>query len=442
MSDMTIAVLIFVLTYLVIVSERLNRTVVALTGAALMIILGVLDQEEALLSIDANTIALLVGMMIIVGVLRRTGIFRYAAWRTAVVLKGDPWRMLAGFAIFTAVASAFLDNVTTILLIAPVTLALCDELDLDPRPFLITQVIASNIGGTATLIGDPPNILIGGATGLDFGAFLANLGPIVLLLLVLTLVAFWLTYGRTGRLGSPAEGKHLVLDDAIREELNSDPRLLRISLGVLGLTIIGFFLHDSLHLDAGTVAVFGAVLILLLSQIDPHDVLSEVEWSTIFFFIGLFIVVGGLESTGLLEVIAAGVVTAVGGNVVFAAFGLLWFSGIASAFIDNIPAVATLIPLTFALSRLLFPELAGLSDVELAANPAVTPLWWALALGACLGGNGTLVGASANVVAVGIAERRGDHVGFWGFTRIGLPIAIVSLAVATIYVWLRYFAAR
>lgn len=439
MSDMTIAVAIFVVTYLVIVSERVNRTVVALTGAALMIILGVLDQEEALLSIDANTIALLVGMMIIVNVLRRTGIFRYAAWRMAVALKGDPWRMMVGLVLFTAIASAFLDNVTTILLIAPVTLALCDELVLDPRPFLITQVIASNIGGTATLIGDPPNILIGGATGLDFLAFLANLGPIVLVLVPLMIAGFWLVYGRTNRLGTPAFGKHFVMDDAIREELRGDPRLLATSLVALTMTIVGFFLHSLLHLDAGTIAVFGAVFLLLMTGIDPHDILSEVEWSTIFFFIGLFIVVGGLESTGLLQMIAEGVVTAVGGNVALAAFGLLWFAGISSAFIDNIPAVATLIPLTFALSRLLFPELASLSDADLASHPAVTPLWWALALGACLGGNGTLVGASANVVAVGIAERRGDHVGFWGFTRIGLPFALGSLVVASLYVWLRYF---
>ncbi len=441
-SEMTVAVAIFLLTYLVIVSEKLNRTVIALTGGALMLVFGVLTQEEALLSIDANTIALLVGMMIIVNVLRRTGIFRYAAWRTAVALKGDPWRMMAGFAIFTAIASAFLDNVTTILLVAPVTLALCDELDLDPRPFLITQVIASNIGGTATLIGDPPNILIGGATGLDFVAFFVNLGPIVVLLLILMLVGFWLIYGRGDVLGTSATGKHLVLDDAVTEELRKDPRLLQISLTVLALTIAGFFFHGALHLDAGTIAVLGAVFLLLLTRIDPHDILAEVEWTTIFFFIGLFIVVGGLESTGLLQLVAEKVVSAVNGDVALAAFGLLWFAGISSAFIDNIPAVATLIPLTFALSRLLFPELAGLSDADLAANPAVTPLWWALALGACLGGNGTLVGASANVVAVGIAERRGDHVGFWGFTRIGLPFALGSLFVATIYVWLRYFPPR
>ncbi|MGH2614472.1 MAG: SLC13 family permease [Thermomicrobiales bacterium] len=438
MSNLTIATIIFLVTYGVIISERLNRTVVALAGGALMIAFGVLNQESALASIDPNTIALLVGMMIIVNVLRQTGIFRFAAWGTAVALGGDPWRMMAGFALFTAVASALLDNVTTILLIAPVTIALSDDLGLDPRPFLITQVIASNIGGTATLIGDPPNILIGGATGLDFLAFLANLGPLVLILLPMMIAGFWLIYGRNGRLGTPTpESRHALVEAEASDHLG-DPTLLRISLIVLVLTVLGFFLHGALHYQAGTIAVFGAVTLLLLSRIDPHDVLAEVEWSTIFFFIGLFIVVGGIEATGLMDLIASRVIGVVGGNVALAAIGLLWFAGIASAVVDNIPAVATLIPLTFSMARLLFPELAALDNAALSAHPDVTPLWWSLALGACLGGNGSLVGASANVVAVGIAERRGDHVGFWGFTRVGLPFAVVSLVVSTIYVWFRY----
>ncbi|MCD6029064.1 MAG: Na+/H+ antiporter NhaD type [Thermomicrobiales bacterium] len=438
MSDLMIATIIFLVTYAVIISERLHRTTVALAGGALMIAFGVLDQESALAAIDPNTIALLVGMMIIVNVLRQTGIFRFAAWGTAVALGGDPWRMMVGFALFTAVASAFLDNVTTILLIAPVTIALSDDLGLDPRPFLITQVIASNIGGTATLIGDPPNILIGGATGLDFMAFLTNLGPLVLILMPLMIGGFWLVYGRRGRLGTPAPESHHALQEAEVTGHLGDPKLLRISLIVLALTILGFFLHGALHYQAGTIAVFGAVALLLLTRIDPHDVLAEVEWPTIFFFIGLFIVVGGIEATGLMELIAEAVIGVVGSNVALAAIGLLWFAGIASAVVDNIPAVATLIPLTFSMSRLLFPELAGLDDMALAAHPSVTPLWWSLALGACLGGNGSLVGASANVVAVNIAERRGDHIGFWGFTRVGAPFALVSLVVSTIYVWIRY----
>jgi Na+/H+ antiporter NhaD/arsenite permease-like protein len=439
MPEMTVATVIFLLTYAVIVTERLDRTVVALVGAALMVAFGVLDQEQALRSIDPNTIVLLVGMMIIINILRRTGIFRFAGWATAVALGGDPWRMLVGFALFAAVASAFLDNVTTILLMAPVSMALSEDLGLDPRPFLITQVIASNIGGTATLIGDPPNILIGGATGLDFLAFLANLAPVVVALLALFIPGVWFLFGRNGRLGAPASNTRKALVEIEPAEHIADPRLLWQSLTVLALTIVGFFLHGVLHLEAGTIAMFGAVLLLLVSRVDPHDVLAEVEWGTIFFFIGLFIVVGGVEETGLLERIAEEVVGIVGGNVLVAALGLIWFAGMISAVVDNIPAVVTMIPLTFAMARLLFPELSALSDVDFAAQPAVTPLWWSLALGACLGGNGSLVGASANVVAVGIAERRGDSIGFWGFTRVGFPMMVGSLVVASLYVWLRYF---
>ena len=440
MSELTIATAIFVATYAIIISERLDRTVVALTGAGLMIVFGIVDQEQALGSIDANTISLLIGMMIIVNVLKRTGVFRYAGWHTAIALGGNSWRMLVGFSLITAVASAFLDNVTTILLMAPVTIAICDDLGLDPRPFLITQVIASNIGGTATLIGDPPNILIGSATGLSFVDFLVNLGPLVVILLPVMLVAFWVVYGRGGRYGEPSAEARAALAEADAKVHLGDRRLLRTSLTVLGLTVLGFILHSALHYEAGTIAMFGAVLLLLLSRVELHGVLAEVEWPTIFFFIGLFILVGGIEEIGLLDRIARRAVDLTGGDVVLTAIGLIWLAGIASALVDNIPAVATLIPLTFSVARLMFPDLASLDDAAFAAHPDVVPLWWSLALGACLGGNGTLVGASANVVAVGIAERRGDRIGFWGFTRVGAPIAFITLVLASLYVWLRYLA--
>ncbi|MDQ3514020.1 MAG: ArsB/NhaD family transporter [Chloroflexota bacterium] len=438
MSELTIATTIFVVTYAVIISERLDRTVVALAGGALMIAFGVLDQDQAVGAIDFNTLALLIGMMILVNVLKRTGVFRYAGWRTAIAVGGNPWSLMVGFALFTAVASAFLDNVTTILLMVPVTIAICDDLGFDTRPFLITQVIASNVGGTATLIGDPPNILIGSATGLDFLAFITNLGPLVLVLLPVTVVGFWLVYGRGGQLAAPtAEARRALSKADARVHIGNVP-LLRKSLSVLTLTIFGFILHGALHLEAGTVAMFGAILLLLLSRVDLHDILTEVEWPTIFFFVGLFVLVGGLEEIGLLDRIARQAVALTDGNVTLTVLTILWFSAAVSAIVDNIPAVATMIPLTFSVARLLFPDLAGLDDVALAAHPDVTPLWWALALGACLGGNGSLVGASANVVAVGIAERRGEHIGFWGFTRIGLPFTIVTLALASVYIWLRY----
>ena len=434
------ATTIFVVTYAVIISERLDRTVVALAGGALMIAFGVLDQDRAIAAIDFNTLALLVGMMILVNVLKRTGVFRYAGWRTAIVVGGNPWRLLVGFALFTAVASAFLDNVTTILLMVPVTIAICDDLGFDSRPFLITQVIASNIGGTATLIGDPPNILIGSATGLDFLAFLTNLGPLVALLVPLTIAGFWVVYGRAGRLTSPSPAARQALAQAnARSHIGNWP-LLRKSLSVLALTIVGFVLHGLLHLEAGTVAMFGAILLLLLSRVDLHDVLAEIEWPTIFFFVGLFVLVGGLEEIGLLDRIARRAVALTDGNVTLTVLTILWFAAVVSAIVDNIPAVATMIPLTFSVARLLFPDLQGLDDAALASHSEVAPLWWALALGACLGGNGSLVGASANVVAVGIAERRGQPIGFWGFTRVGLPFTVVTLAVASLYVWLRYLA--
>ncbi|MBA2277146.1 MAG: ArsB/NhaD family transporter [Chloroflexia bacterium] len=437
MSEVAIATTIFIVSYAVIVSERLDRMTVALAGGSLMIAFGVIDQDQAITAIDWNTLALLTGMMILVNILKRTGVFRYAGWRTAILLGGNPWSLMAGFAIFTAVASALLDNVTTVLLMIPVTIAICEDLGLDARPYMITQVIASNIGGTATLIGDPPNILIGGATGLDFLAFLNNLGPVALVLTVLALIGFRFYYAP--RLGEVTTEARRTLRDADARVHINDGRLLLRSLIVLTLTIVGFLLHGALHLEAGSVAMFGATLLLLLSQIEPHGVLAEVEWPTLFFFVGLFVLVGGIEEIGLLDRIAEEAVALTGGDPLWTALMLLWLGGVASAIIDNIPAVATLIPLTVAVARLIYPELAGLDAAEVASSAQMEPLWWALALGACLGGNGSMVGASANVVAVGIAERRDEPIGFWGFTRIGAPIALVSLLVSSLYLWLRYF---
>ncbi|MGH2557664.1 MAG: SLC13 family permease [Thermomicrobiales bacterium] len=440
MSDLTIATIIFLAAYGVIVSERLDRATVALAGGALMIAFGVLDQDQATEAIDFNTLALLIGMMIIVNVLKRTGIFRYLGWRTAIMTGGNPWSMLIGFALFTAVASAFLDNVTTILLMTPVSIAICDDLGLDARPFLITQVIASNVGGTATLIGDPPNILIGSATGLNFLDFVVNLGPVVIVLLLLVTIGFRFLYRGHLQSSMPSDEARETLRRADARVHIGDERLLRHSLAVLSLTLVGFILHSVLHLEAGTIAMFGAILLLLISRLEVRPLLEEVEWTTIFFFAGLFVLVGGLEQTGLLDRIALRVVDLTGGDVTLTILIILWFAGIASAIVDNIPAVTTMIPLTFAVSRLLFPELADLSDGDLAAHASVVPLWWALALGACLGGNGSLIGASANVVAAGIAERRDEPIGFWGFTKVGAPFTVVTLAVASVYVWLRYLA--
>ena len=437
---MTLAVAIFALALAAIASERVHRTKVALLGAALVVVTQTIEQEQAIEAVDFNTIGLLAGMMVMVKLTETTGVYTWLAIRAGQLSQGRPLAIVVSLAVTTAVLSAFLDNLTTILLMVPITFLLADALDIDPLPLVIIEVIASNIGGTATLIGDPPNILIGSATGLDFVAFATNLAPVVVLLLVLMVGGFWVFYGRRERLGFPsAEGQRALAEADVRVHLG-DRRLLRRALGVLALTVLGFILHGVLHLEAGTVAMFGAILLLLLSRVELHDILAEVEWPTIFFFVGLFVLVGGLEEIGLLDRIARRAVALTGGDVTLTALILLWFAGVTSAIVDNIPAVATLIPLTFSVARLLFPDLAGLDDGAFATHAQVAPLWWALALGACLGGNGSLVGVSANVVAVGIAERRGERIGFWGFTRVGLPFALVSMVVASLYVWLRYLA--
>jgi Na+/H+ antiporter NhaD/arsenite permease-like protein len=432
---MTLATIIFVATYAVIVTEKVDRTKVAVAGGLLMVLSGVIDQEEAVESIDFNTLGLLIGMMILVAILRRTGIFGHIGFQVAKWTGGRIVPMMAMLAVITAVASAFLDNVTTILLIVPVTIALTDLLGLPAKPFLITQIIASNIGGAATLIGDPPNILIGSATGLTFLDFLIELTPVILLNLGLA-IAIWALRFRS--MPQPSEDRRAeVIASAATARIN-DYALLRKCLVVLGLTMVGFLLHGALHLEAATVALAGAAALLLVSRVDIHHVVNEVEWPTIFFFGGLFVLVGGIEHAGLLDEIAEEVVNITGGDVTLTIIALLWLAAILSMIVDNIPAVTTLIPLSIAVARGLFPELADLPVDEFVLHPEVVPIWWALALGADLGGNGTLVGASANVVGAGLSERHGERITFMEFTREGMPITLLTLVVSTVYIYLFY----
>jgi len=421
--DAYIAGAVFLITYAFIISEKLNRTVVALMGGMLVIFLGILEQEKAIEMIDFNTLGLLTGMMIIVGITKKTGVFEYLAIKSAKWAGGDPWRLMTALALITAVGSALLDNVTTVLLIVPVTFSITEELEINPMPFLVTEILASNVGGTATLIGDPPNIMIGSQTHLGFLDFLVNLAPVAIVVYLFTMIALKFIYGK--RLHVKEEMKQKVMGF---DELSAikDWVLLKKCLFVLGLTILGFILHQFIHMESATIALGGGVLLMLLTRIDPERVLHQVEWPVIFFFIGLFILVGGLEETGIIHGLAEKALDITGGELLPTSMIILWLSAIASAFVDNIPFVATMIPLLHTMS-----DLGGLGNID--------PLWWSLALGACLGGNGTLIGASANVIVAGMAEGRKYPISFLGYMKVAFPLMIMSIIISTGYVYLRYF---
>ena len=420
------AVAVFVVVLVIVGTEVINRTVAALLGAAAIISFGVVEQSEAATEfIDWNTIGLLAGMMVIVAILDKTGLFEYLAIKSARLGKAKPGRILILLGVVTAVLSAFLDNVTTIILMVPVTFLIADALGVSPLPFLLTQVLASNIGGAATLIGDPPNILIGSAAGLSFADFVVNLAPVVLITLPFVLLYLYLVFRREMKADDTAEETIMSMDarGAIR-----DPVLLRKSLVVLGAVILAFFLHGTLHLEAATIALFGAAVLLLYARSDVEEVLREVEWPTLFFFVGLFVLVGGLEATGVVGRIA-GLLTTFDATSAVTAVIIIWGSALASGVIDNIPFTATMIPVLQELARS-----ENLTEAQL------RPLWWSLALGADFGGNATLIGASANVVAAGMAERAGRRITFVKFLLYGIPVTLISLVIATVYVMLRYYA--
>ncbi|MEN6413930.1 MAG: ArsB/NhaD family transporter [Veillonellales bacterium] len=417
------SVIVFLITYAIIISEKIPRMVIAMAGGLVMVLLGFLSQETAIKdNIDFNTLGLLIGMMILVAITRRTGIFEAVALWSASLTRGDPRRLLALLSLITAAASAFLDNVTTVLLIVPVTLTLTDKLQVTPVPYLISEIIASNIGGTATLIGDPPNIMIGSAARLTFNDFFIQLAPVCLLILFVTIGLLLLVYRKD--MGVDENHRQAVLELDFKDEIR-DWSLLRKSLLVLGLTIMGFALHGVLQLESATIALAGAVLLLLLSGEEPEDILLHIEWPTIFFFVGLFVLVGGLKATGVIGMLAGWILTITQGNIMATSLLILWVSAIASAFIDNIPFVATMIPM--------LQEMGRISGLNLA------PVWWSLSLGACLGGNGTLIGASANVVVAGIADKHGIPLTFRQYTKIAFPLMIVSIVISHIYIYWRYF---
>jgi Na+/H+ antiporter NhaD/arsenite permease-like protein len=435
------ATIIFLLAYAVIVSEKIHKTVVALLGAGLMLVLKILQQHEAFhveeLGIDWNVIFLLISMMIIINLMRPTGVFEYIAIKSAKWGRGEPFRILAIFAVVTAVLSAFLDNVTTVLLIVPVTILIADALEVDPLPYLISCTLASNIGGTATLIGDPPNIMIASKAQLDFMSFLFHLAPVVIFMMIIYIFMIKLIWGRKLRTKEELKERIMAMDenDAIK-----DPVMLKKSLAVLALVLTGFVFHGMLHFQPATVALFGAGLLLLLSGThDPHHILAEVEWPTIFFFMGLFIIIGGVVKVGLIKWMSVEVLKITQGNMFATSMVVMWFSAFASAFIDNIPYVATMNPLIIDMAGQIWP---GHSGTQLLHHVELMPLWWSLALGACLGGNGTAIGASANVIVVGMSEKAGKRISFGKFMLYGMPVMIMTVLIAMVYVWLRYYVLK
>ncbi len=421
-SHLIIAIGVFVVTYILIMSEKVNRTAVAMVGAFLMVVLNIEHQEQALKYIDFNTIGLLIGMMIIVNIMKKSGIFQYVAIKAAKFAKGDPWKIILYFCVITAVSSAFLDNVTTVLLIVPVTLVITDTLNLNPIPFLVPEILIANIGGTATLIGDPPNIMIGSATGLGFVDFIVALGPVVVVIFIVTMIAFKFGYKIHYRASEENKKKVTKMDE---KSAIKDPILMKKSIVVLAFTILGFVLHQKLGYESATIALFAGAVLLLISQVDVEDIFIEIEWATIFFFISLFMLVGALEEVGVMTFLASKLLEVTQGNMVMTMLVILWVSAIASSVLDNIPFVATMIPLIKN-----YGQMSGLD---------VTPLWWALALGACLGGNGTLIGASANVIVSGLLAKHGQKLSFGYYLKIGFPLMIVSIIISTVYL-LIFFA--
>jgi Na+/H+ antiporter NhaD/arsenite permease-like protein len=423
-----VAVTVFVVAYLLIATEWVSKTITALAGAGVILALGVATSEDAFYSaetgIDWDVIFLLLGMMIIVGVLRRTGVFEFVAIWAAKRAKGSPLRVMILLVLITAVASAMLDNVTTVLLIAPVTLLVCDRLGVSPIPYLIAEVLASNIGGTATLIGDPPNIIIASKSGLTFNDFLINLAPIAALALAVFVAMLPLLYR-----GSFSVDPERVADVMALEEREAikDRRLLIICGIVLAAVFAGFIGHAALHIEPSVVALLGAGLLVLLSRSKPRDFMPSVEWETLLFFIGLFIMIGALVKTGVIGALAEAAARATGGDALVATMLILFVSAILSGIIDNIPYVAAMSPIVLQLTE-------GIADPVQA-----DALWWSLAIGADFGGNLTAIGASANVVILGIAKRSGYPITFWEFTKTGAIVTVVTILLAAPYLWLRYF---
>lgn len=416
-----ISIAVFLIVMIAIMSEKVHRAVASIAGAVLLLVTHVLTVESAITYVDVNTIGVLVGMMLFVAVIKNSGLFEYIAIKAAKLTHGRPWAIMVAFAIITAVLSAFLDNVTTVLLVGPMTIAITSILKVNPVPFLLTQILSSNMGGTATLIGDPPNIMIGSKAGLGFADFIINTGTIVVIIIAVSIACFYFLFGRKLSVGQAEMKAVMELDE---RRAIKDRTLMIKSVIMIGFVVIGFILHGSLGMESSTIALLAAVIMLLIGRQDAEEVILGVEWSTILFFIGLFVVVGGMESTGVIDQLANLLIGLTSGNMVMTMLIILWVSAIVSAFLDNIPFVATLIPMILT--------------IQAESGMDITPLWWALSLGACLGGNGTLIGASANVVLSEIGNKNGYPITFMNYIKVGFPMMILSIIISTVYLLLRF----
>ncbi len=417
-----VAIIIFVVTMFFVMTDRVHNVTASLCGAVMMILCGVLDIEKSVGYIDAEAICILVGMMLFVSVIKKSGLFEYIAIRAAKRAKGEPWKIMLYFVIITAFLSAFLDNVTTVLLIGPMTFAITRVLGFNPVPFIITQIMASNIGGTATLIGDPPNIMIGSIAGLSFMDFLINVAPAVVIVIAVSLVCFYVLYGRKGKADKTRVEELMMMTEALEIK---DHALMKKGVVMLILMIAAFIFQSYIGLNSAIIALSAAAIMMLIGRQDIDKVIEDVEWTSIIFFVGLFVVVGGLQECGIIDMLANFIVSVTNANMTLSVIVILWASALLSSFLNNIPFVATMIPLIIAMGN------TGMD---------VMPLWWALSLGACLGGNGTLVGASANVVLAGISAREGSPISFKEYTKVGMPVMLVGIVVSTIYMLIRYCA--
>lgn len=415
-----LSVVVFLLVIIAIISEKIHRTVAAVAGGVLLVILRVLTVDQAVSYIDFSTIGVLIGMMLFVAVVRNSGLFEYVAIKAAKIAKGNPWRIMLLFTILTASLSAFLDNVTTVLLVGPMAIAITGILGIDPVPFLLAQILASNIGGTATLIGDPPNIMIGSQAGLSFMDFVANTGVAVVFIMAALCLCFYFMFGRKLLVAPEKMAAVMQLDE---NKSIKDHALLVKSVVMIVLVVIGFVFHSSIGLDSCVIALASATIMMLIGKQEIEEVILGVEWSTILFFTGLFVVVGGMQQTGIITLLGNALVNVTGGNAMLLMLLILWGSALFSSVLDNIPFVATMIPLILAMQ---------------ADGMDVTALWWALSLGACLGGNGTLIGASANVVLSGISAKHGHPITFARYTKVGFPMMLMSVAISTVYLLIRF----